>query len=132
MRRGLPEILDDIQSYMPGADWLGLQALLEELFRSYPIEAIPAESLLRLFERFPEHDGFGVFWSALHGVEEIPGYEAQVVESLERRRSQFGVLLAKRILNSHNQDTLRWHPRLRALVSGDEQPAERHPSKKDV
>jgi hypothetical protein len=113
MNRELSKILADIDAYAPGTDWLGLDALLEELFTSYEPPEIPAAPLLRLFERFPEHDGFGVFWAALHGIEDIPNYEQDLVESLERRRSQFGLVMAQRILNSQDPEAQRWHEVLR-------------------
>jgi hypothetical protein len=53
----------------------------------------------RLYERFPEEDGFGVFWSFLHGIETHAGYEVLVVESVRRYPSRFPVLMLNRMLN---------------------------------
>jgi hypothetical protein len=101
--RSIVQIAEDIRSYQPGDDWLGLHELLEELF-GHPIEQIPPPCLLAIFERFPLHDGYGVFWSALHGLEDIPAYEPHLIASLRRQPSQFGLLMVRRILNSPDRN----------------------------
>lgn len=102
--RDLKTVINDIDAYQPGEDWLDLEELLGELFKDFPLSEIPVEPLLGVFERFPTHDGYGVFWSILHGLEGIKGYELALLESLERNPSQFGVLMAWRILNSPGAD----------------------------
>ncbi len=97
--RDINSIVEEIDAYQPGEDWLGLDAMLQELF-SYDIEAVPPHPLLRIFERFPTHDGFGVFWAVLHGLEGIPDYESALIQSLQRTPSRFGVLMVRRILQS--------------------------------
>src|SRR5436189_4738812 len=65
---------------------------LEELMRQFFAHPAAAEHLavwFRLFERFPEDDAFELFWSILHGVEALPGYEPFVVESIRKRPSRF-------------------------------------------
>jgi hypothetical protein len=58
----------------------------------------------RLYERFPEADGCGVFWSILHGIESQHGCETLVVESVRRQPSQFPLLMLNRLLNAG----MRW------------------------
>jgi hypothetical protein len=53
MARNIHLILSDIECYQESADWLGLDALLEELFL-HPIAQIPATTLLGIFERYSE------------------------------------------------------------------------------
>lgn len=57
------------------------------------------ESLLQIFERFPEEDGSGVFWSILHALESFAGYESFLLASLKRKPTEFTVIMANRIMN---------------------------------
>jgi hypothetical protein len=54
----------------------------------------------RLFERFPEEDAYGMFWSVLHGIEGLTGYESELIASLRRRPTHFPVLMVNRMLNA--------------------------------
>ena len=56
-------------------------------------------AMIGVLERFPGHDGFGVFWSLVHALEHFGGYEAPLLQSLRRRPSPFTVLLAQRLQN---------------------------------
>ena len=61
--------------------------------------------MLRVFERYPDEDGAGVFWSIVHGLEALPGYEPFLVESYSKRApSEFGVIMLGRILNSGQRE----------------------------
>jgi hypothetical protein len=122
MTSPIAEIVDAIRSYQPGADWLELDNLLEELFVSCERHEVPTEALFGVFERFPEHDGFGVFWRILHGIEEVPGYEAELVGSLRRVRSRFGLVMARRVLGSNEPAAREWHETLSAIVGAAETP----------
>lgn len=57
------------------------------------------ESLLQIFERFPEEDGSGVFWSILHALESFAEYESFLLASLKRKPTEFTVIMANRIMN---------------------------------
>jgi hypothetical protein len=57
-------------------------------------------ALLRVFERFPDEDGFGVFWSILHLLERCSGYEALLVDSAVRVPVEFNLNMVNRLLNS--------------------------------
>jgi hypothetical protein len=101
MARTTEEVAADIASFRPTDDgnWLGLDVLLDELWTTgSPLEGIPA--MLRVFERYPEDDGSGVFWTILHGLESLLGYEAQLMMSVRRVPSSFGVTMLGRLLNA--------------------------------
>lgn len=76
---------------------------LEELLSSLePSACGEAEltALLQVFERFPEHDGFGVFWSILHLLEACTGYEEALVRSVRRKPVAFNLTMVNRLLNA--------------------------------
>src|SRR5690349_13754791 len=50
--------------------WLPLERHFERAFSS-PDPKHYYHAIFNLFERFPEEDGAGVFWSALHGMEAV-------------------------------------------------------------
>ncbi len=56
-------------------------------------------ALLGVFERFPEDDGYEVFWSIVHCLEACAGYEQTLVESVTRCPVEFNVLMINRLLN---------------------------------
>lgn len=58
------------------------------------------KALLEVFERFPEEDGFGVFWSILHALEFADDYEQELVASLRRVPNLFNTLMVMRIVNA--------------------------------
>ena len=58
------------------------------------------EALLRVFERFPKEDGFGVFWSILHALEGVDNYELELVASIRRAPNKFNTLMVNRIVNA--------------------------------
>jgi hypothetical protein len=57
-------------------------------------------ALLALFERFPDEDGFGVFWSILHALEAADDYEHELVASVRRAPNLFNTLMVNRIVNA--------------------------------
>ena len=67
-----------------------------------PQEAI--REMLRVFERFPNDDGAGVFWSIVHGLEALPDYEVEVLTSVRRVPSDMGVTMLGRLLNAGCND----------------------------
>lgn len=103
MPRITANIARDIASFAPKEnDWGVLDSLLTELWQTgQPAQAIP--ELLSVFERYPEDDGFGVASSVLHGLESLPNYEPELLRSLARQPSEFGVLLVGRLLNAGTQ-----------------------------
>jgi hypothetical protein len=58
------------------------------------------EIWFRLYERFPDDDGFGVCWSILHMIEGYhPVSDGFVVASVQRMPTEFPVMMVNRILN---------------------------------
>lgn len=55
--------------------------------------------LLGVFERFPEDDGYGIFWSIVHYLETCAGYESALVESVTRSPVEFNLLMVNRLIN---------------------------------
>lgn len=104
MPRITADIALDIATFEPKEDnWLPLDALVAELWHAgHPEQAIP--ELLSVFERYPEEDGFGVVWGVLHGLEALPNYEPELLRSLARQPSEFGVLMVGRMLNSGTRE----------------------------
>jgi hypothetical protein len=102
MGEGIKEVVAAIDA-LPTVDSADDLSRLQNLADRYFIGPEAANYLgvwFRLYERFPEDDGCGVFWSVLHRIEAQPGYEQPVVESVRRRPSRFPVLMANRLLNS--------------------------------
>ncbi|MGI4788353.1 MAG: hypothetical protein ACRYFS_05830 [Janthinobacterium lividum] len=94
------EIIEAIKQYQPEQDnWQGLDKLLEQLWKT----GEPSKGIGELFdvlERFPVHDGYGVFWSIVHGLEHLPDYEPFLVNSLRRQPTEFNVLMVNRVFNA--------------------------------
>ena len=95
-------ILEEIKNFEPvDGDWLDLDDLLNELW----VAGVSAESLpiiFNVFEKFPDDDGAGVFWSIVHGVESLNfDYENELKKSLERNPSFMGKVMLQRLDKSH-------------------------------
>jgi hypothetical protein len=101
MGRSIKEVIaaiDGLTSVDTTEELSRLQDLVDRYFSSQKA----ADHLgvwFRLYERFPEADGYGVFWTILHGIEATPGYEPLIVESVRRYPSQFPLLMVNRQLN---------------------------------
>jgi hypothetical protein len=94
------DIINDINQFEPqDGNWLKLDTLLDELWKTGDQENFTTD-LLRVFERFSEEDGAGVFWSIIHGVERFRTYETELIDSLNRQPSEMGLLMLRRIKNS--------------------------------
>lgn len=76
-----------------------LDTTLQQFF-SCPEARDHLEVWFRLFERFPEDDGYEMFWTILHAIESQPNYEPLLVASVRRRPSRFPVTMINRILNA--------------------------------
>ena len=92
--RPLGSILTDIDAFIPNpnADWLRLDALLAEVFERSEDLTPAIETLLRVFERFPRHDG--------HGLEQVSGYERALIASVQRCPTELSVTMLRRLLKS--------------------------------
>ena len=119
MSRDATAIIADLNGYSGSATtWRGLDELAVELFRS-PVGGAGLDALFGVFERHPTHDGFGVFWTLLHGIESVPGYEPHSLQSLRRRPSLFAVYMINRILNVGERDVegVAWITVLREILA---------------
>lgn len=104
MARAVSEIIANIEDFkLSNGNWLGLDALLQELFLS---GSAPdgIDAMLHVFERYPAEDGAGVFWAIVHELESLPGYESRLVESVRRIPSSFALLMVNRLLNADRED----------------------------
>jgi hypothetical protein len=104
MPRTTADIAHDIATFVPKEDnWLALEGLVAELWQTgHAKQAIP--ELLSVFERYPEEEGLGVVWSVLHGLEALPNYEPELLRSLARQPSEFGVRMVGRLLNAGTRE----------------------------
>ncbi len=93
-------LAEEIASFTPNdGNWLDLEELFEKAFSSTtPITYFSA--IFRLFEQYPNDDGAGVFWSALHGMESVGGYEQELASSFHRCPSEMARAMLIRIRNS--------------------------------
>jgi hypothetical protein len=101
MTNDLRQLIASIEAISSADDADQLQALqraMDEYFAS-PDASRHLDVWFRLFERFPDEDGYEMFWTILHGIEHQPGYEAFVVESVSRSPSRFPLLMVNRMLN---------------------------------
>jgi hypothetical protein len=107
MNRSAATILADIASFHPDCstrhppeEWLGLDDLMEELSMLESHQPQAASVLLGVFERFPRHDGYEVFWALLHYLENIPDYETELLDSIRRVPNHMSLVMIKRLINS--------------------------------
>ena len=76
-----------------------LDAFIQDFSKREPTAA-DFEALLSVFERFPCHDGFGVFWSIVHCLEHFQGYEPALLDSVRRRPGEFNLTMINRMMNA--------------------------------
>lgn len=89
--------IESIRNVDDESDLMTLDASVRELFQ-LPDAEMGIDTLLRVFERFPTKDGFGVFWSIVHGLESLAGrYEPKLVASVRRAPSGFSVMMVNRL-----------------------------------
>ena len=94
--RPVSEIIAALERFQPSnGNWLALDALLEELFQCGSA-SLGIKAMLEVFEQFPTEDGAGVFWSIVHGLESLDGYERRLVESVRRAPSEFSLIMVHR------------------------------------
>jgi hypothetical protein len=97
--RNIETLIQSIEVFIPVDDnWEALDELIEEICALKDERAI--SPLLGLLERYPEQDGYGVFWGIVHGLEAIGGYETKLVASVLSKPHEFSVLMLNRIINS--------------------------------
>lgn len=89
--------------YPVDGDWRPLDAHLDAAFASQAPESY-YDAILNLFERFPEDDGAGVFWTALHGMEARGNYEKKLLLYFRRMPNLMTKTMLRRIYNSGQKD----------------------------
>ena len=77
-----------------------LRAFDQALMRFASDEPADVRAGFAVFERFPEHDGFGVFWTLLHALEASATCLTELRASVQRQPCEFNVLMLHRQLNS--------------------------------
>jgi len=101
--RNIEEIIKDLNNYSPVQDeWRGLDELIAEAAEYHGDKIVRA--LLNVLERYPTHDGYGVFWSIVHALEAMTGYEAELVNSISRQPHEMSVLMLNRLINGGISD----------------------------
>ena len=85
---------------VPPDDWIELNRLdeiVQDLSGPNGARAIPA--LFGVWERFPGYEDHGVFWSILHALEALPGYENELIASVRRAPGEWNLRMVNRVLN---------------------------------
>lgn len=78
-------------------------AVLESIVRTVGDPRVATRLMPALFgvlERFPWSESHGGFWSILHAIERVDGYEAQLVESVRRSPGEYNLRMVNRLLES--------------------------------
>ncbi|WP_159090789.1 hypothetical protein [Aquimarina aquimarini] len=82
-------------------NWLELDELVNELWENGKPK-LGINALFGVFERYPNDDGSGVFWTILHGLETL-NYEKFLYNSLMNKPSHMGINMLKRIENTDSE-----------------------------
>lgn len=94
------ELDRQIRNYQPrDGSFVTLETHFEEAFSSVDPRAY-YDAIFNLFERFPDDDGNGVFWSAIHGMEHIGEYEDKLLMYFRRFPSLMTRTMLIRIRNA--------------------------------
>ena len=95
-------LVETLSEFTNPQDEVQLQALDEAIQAINPEFCCDVEfnALLDIFERFPEIDGYGVFWGIVHALEACNGYESSLLASISRKPCEFNVLMINRLLNT--------------------------------
>jgi hypothetical protein len=95
-----PSLLKAIESFTDPE--LDLDQLDEALRTVHPddIGSSEIQALFGIFEQFPDHDGFGVFWSIVHLLEACKDHKPDLIASVKRKPVHFNLLMVNRLLNA--------------------------------
>jgi hypothetical protein len=61
-------------------------------------------ALFSVFERHPDEDGYGVYWSILHGLEARGAYEPALLACVRRKPSEFAARMLNGMCNAGHKD----------------------------
>lgn len=117
-------LIEAVERFTEPNDETQLQQLEEAVGATRPEDCRQPEfrALLSVFERFPEDDGYGIFWSIVHCLETCEGYESALIESVTRSPAEFNILMVNRLLNGGVTE-IEGQPLLSVLVSAASNPA---------
>lgn len=94
----MKNIAKEIDNFSPvDGNWLELDKLVCEI---KDINSDIITSCLAVFERFPEQDGAGVFFSIIHALEYHGGFENELANSVINKPNQWNLLMLNRFLNA--------------------------------
>ena len=89
-----------IREYKPiDGSFIELERLFEQAFSSID-PRVYYDAIFNLFERYPDEDGAGVFWSAIHGVEHTGDYEEKLLVYFRRYPTLMTRTMLRRLQNS--------------------------------
>ena len=91
-------VLDQIADLESETELLALEGALNALDNA-PAGETCIRSLLAVFERCPWSDGYGVCWSIVHAIEDLPAYEPLLVASVRRAPGRFNLMMVNARLN---------------------------------
>ncbi len=91
---------------------------------SCPMTRKQLPAMLGILERFPEATNLGEPGNLVHGIEQVPGYEVALAESLEKSPSYYGVWMVNRILEGELPDDVRaaWLDVMRKVAESETAP----------
>jgi hypothetical protein len=96
------QLVEALQSFTDPHVASQLRALDAAIQAIDPASCTHAEyqAMLGIFERFPDQDGFEVFWGIVHALERCEGYEPELLVSVDRKPCEFNVTMVNRLLNA--------------------------------
>lgn len=125
----IEQIVAELNAFEPSDDDADNEERLQILVDSWQEapdhdRALPA--MLGVFERYPECSTLGDPSPLVHAIEEVPGYERELLNSLDRQPSYYGVWMLNRILGSDlpAQERGAMLKRLHEIAGTDSTPAE--------
>lgn len=118
------KLIETIEHFTEPHDENQLRLLEEALGATRATDLGESEfrALLSIFERFPEDDGYGIFWSIVHCLEDCEGYESALIESVARSPTRFNLLMVNRLMNGGITE-IEGEPLLSVLASAAANPA---------
>ncbi len=108
-------ILEQLRKFAPTeeGDWNQLEDVIEQLWQT----GEPEEGIVEMFqilENYTDEEGGTALWSILHRLESLPIYEKYLLDSVNRKPSDFNLRMLNRILNV-NQTTVYEQP-IRSVI----------------
>ena len=97
-----PSLIELLQSFTDPDSEEHLDALHEAISKIHPSTCGHDEfrASFGVFERFPDDDAYGLFWSLLHALEKCRGYEQELLASVRRKPGEFNTRMILRLHNA--------------------------------